>query len=214
MENLIPVLVIGGIVGFLLWKNKDKILSAVGKGKTPEAVENVFDPVPEPVTPVPVSSTPVYNGEGEPPNQAAWEAWLATLPPSTRAFYPKVWKPTPVDNPDFGPFPEVDNTGRKFGGNGSEKVTLSTRFKSIPINHPTGFRGKLMVTVVEDAGSVSGTNARYVMEIAGDNVKPNHYEWGFKGGTMRMNIEGDKHEIRIKADKPATCSVQYKWSVA
>lgn len=35
MENLIPVLVVVGIVGFLLWKNKDKILSVADRFKSP-----------------------------------------------------------------------------------------------------------------------------------------------------------------------------------
>lgn len=49
MENLIPVLVILGFIGFILWKNKDKIVQLSDKftdrGQKPEVVK------PEPIKP-------------------------------------------------------------------------------------------------------------------------------------------------------------------
>lgn len=176
--------------------------------------ESTVEAVLKPQTPSLVSGTE-YNGVREPASQEAWTAWRNKQPASTRAYIPAVWTPTPVDNPEFGPFPEdyVPAEGTKHGGF-QKKVKLTTKYTIIPINHPKNFKGKLKLTVVEDAGSVSGTNVKYFLEIVGDGVKANQYVWDYKGGTINLSIAGDSHEIYIKADKAATCNLSYRWTAS
>lgn len=74
MENLIPVLVILGVVGFILWKNKDKITAVADKFKkpAPEAPYKLPEPPisvapievkPEPRTPTVTDLLYGYRGE-------------------------------------------------------------------------------------------------------------------------------------------------------
>lgn len=230
MDTIIAVVVIACVVGFVAWKNKDKLSGIANKWK--EKANDLGEPEvsttrPEPVTPYKVEpvqpvftgheqpekvNAPKYNGEGDPPSQEAWTEWRNRQPASTRFAIPEVWKPTPKDNPDFGPFPEVDVEKQTHGGNSSQRVKLSTRFVSIPIKHPKDFKGSLKVAVVESVDSPAGQSVRYILEVAGDNVAPNHYEWGYTGGSLNMNLEGASHEIRIKANKPAECFVWYGWN--
>ena len=131
MDTLITVLVVAAVVGFFAWKNKDKLLSLKDKLDDDEG-EDVFE-TPYKVEPVQVlaSSTErgqaaevdAYNGEGDPPSQEAWTEWRNRQPASTRFAIPEVWKPAPVDNPDFGPKNpnEPEATAVEKGGNASGK---------------------------------------------------------------------------------------------
>ena len=131
MDTLIPVVIILAIVCFVGYKHRDKISALYDK------VQNDgLDDEPEVVTSEPVSGFKVvsapykveaYNGVGDPPSQEAWTEWRNRQPASTRFAIPEVWKPAPVDNPDFGPKdpgkaeqPEVK--GGKFGNSGFLKV--------------------------------------------------------------------------------------------
>ena len=75
--------------------DKDDGLDAEPVAKPAPIVANPATPNPETI--VPEAAKPAaYNGVGDPPSQEAWTAWLATLDPMRRSFYPAIWKPTPV----------------------------------------------------------------------------------------------------------------------
>lgn len=130
MDTLIPVVIILAIVCFVGYKHRDKISALYDKVQKPESITSV----PELGTIAPNSGTPYkvepakpWDGEGDPPSQEAWTAWRNRQPASTRFAIPEVWKPAPIDNPDFGPKdpgkaeqPEVK--GGKFGNSGFLKV--------------------------------------------------------------------------------------------
>lgn len=59
MENLIPVLVILGIIGFILWKNKDKIVQIADKFTNREQPQEVDKPAPYKVPDPPISIAPI-----------------------------------------------------------------------------------------------------------------------------------------------------------
>lgn len=219
MDTIIAVAIILGIVGFLAYKNKDKLTALLNR-----ASDDGLDADPEPATPYKVepvapAAAPApaaeYNGEGDPPSQEAWTAWRNRQPASTRAYIPEVWKPVTVDAPQPVPAPEEEAASlasAKFGTNGTKRYKLSTRFLKIPIPHPKGIKANLKVSVVESLETTKGT--KYTVEIAGDNVPPNHYEWEWHGGTINTVIDGDSHEIRIKANQATECFVRYGWTKA
>lgn len=218
MDTLIPVVIILGIVCFFGYKHRDKISALYdriqndGLDDEPEVGTTVPEVgTPYKVEPAVVNVAAKYDGVGDPPSQEAWTDWRNRQPASTRFAIPEVWKPTPVDNPDFGPHDPAKESAT-FGTNGTKRFKLSTRFIKIPIPHPKGIKAKLKVSVVESLETTKGT--KYTVEIAGDNVAPNHYEWEWHGGTINTVIEGDSHEIRIKANQPSECFVRYGWTKA
>lgn len=111
-------------LAYVAYINRDRIKAALNKDDGMDAEPDVAQKAPIVANPatldsgmanVPDSGTitatlPIYNGAGDPPNQEAWTAWLATLDPMTRSHYPAIWKPTPVQSgavenvPVFKPF--------------------------------------------------------------------------------------------------------------
>lgn len=172
MENLIPVVIILGVLGFILWKNKDKILSVADRFKKPdpgkpEAPYKVPDP-PVPVPPVEVKPAPQadYNGVGDPPSQEAWTRWLATLDPMRRAMYPATWKPLDAI-PDRGPAP----TDRLVRGYALHFNLDAGATFTIPIEHEA-----IRLSIVPHAGGIGNTYALWISDadgnvIAGDKDK-------------------------------------------
>lgn len=171
-----------------------------------------------PVEPVKPVAEAFYDGEGDPPSQEAWAAWRARQPLSTQAYIPKVWTPTPVDNPDFGPRPDKNDPkafdflykeGTKHGTNGSVRYATALKPVTITIPHPKGIKAKLKVSIVESLNTAK--DAKFTVEVAGDNVSPNRYEFGWHGGTVNMDITGDTHKVRVTSNKDTECFVWWGW---
>lgn len=106
MDFLILLIVIA--LAYVAYINRDRIKVAINKddGEEPDVAEQApivsppATPNSAPISaPIPSAIAPnsgAYNGVGDPPSQEAWAAWLATLDPMTRRYYPAIWKPTPV----------------------------------------------------------------------------------------------------------------------
>ena len=111
-------------------------------------------------------SGPVYSGVGDPPSQEAWAAWLATLDPMTRRYYPPVWKPTPVQEAAVETVPIF----KPLNGN---LITDTVLMRGSPVL-ATGTLGVVMsfpvppganrVSIAETSGS--GDHVRYNLWIS------------------------------------------------
>lgn len=102
--ELLTVAVIVAVL-YVAYINRDKIKAKIESvldkddGLDEEPVSKPATIVTNPATPISGTTAPnsgTYSGVGEPPNQEAWAAWLATLDPMTRSYYPAIWKPTPT----------------------------------------------------------------------------------------------------------------------
>ncbi len=101
-------LILLAVIGFVVWKFKDKILALADKFKKPESGTNVPNPGTTPVVTPPVSppvETPVNPETGlpriidkKPTNQAEWDEYRNSFVPSTRAFIPEKFDPTVIDS--------------------------------------------------------------------------------------------------------------------
>lgn len=184
----------------------------------------VGTPVPtpsekSPVEPVKPVSVDVYDGQGDPPSQEDWAAWRARQPLSTQQYIKPIWTPTPADNPDFGPrnpdkndpkvFDFLYKEGTQRGTNGSVKYKVSTTPTAITIPHPKGIKASLKVSIVESLETAK--DSKFMVEVVGDNVNPNHYEFGWHGGQVNTEIVGDTHQVKVKANKQTECFVWWGW---
>lgn len=142
MDTLIVVAFLAGAVCFIVWKNKDNILSVADKFKKPEEPQAAPYKVPEPIVVVEATKPnpqadrfiykpEEYNGVGDPPSQEAWSRWLATLDPMRRSFYPTIWKPTPVSAAN----PSMDVLATFNSGVADKPLTRGVRVK---VSGPVG----------------------------------------------------------------------------